>query len=421
MKTLYLECGMGAAGDMLTAALLELLPDAGAFVEKFNRIGIPGVELVREDAEKCGIHGTHVRMLVNGTEEDEDMHGHDDEEADHDHHHDHYHDDDHGHAHDHHHHHSSMHEIGHIISHLQIPEEVRKDILAVYQLIAEAESHAHHCPVEEIHFHEVGTMDAVADISAVCMLLHEIAPDRILASPVHVGCGTVRCAHGILPVPAPATAFILKNIPMYGGKIQGELCTPTGAALLKHFVNAFGDMPIMQTAGIGYGMGKKDFPAANCIRAFLGESADTPDEIMELSCNIDDMTAEEIAFACERLLEHGARDVYTVAAGMKKGRPGTLLNVITDEDTCEELVAQIFKHTTTLGIRKNTMQRYILQREIREVRSGFGAVHYKTAAGYGTKTEKIEYEDLAVIARGRDISLREARKVLQAEMGQNRQ
>lgn len=268
MKTLYLECNMGAAGDMLTAALLELHPNPEDFLSRLNALQIPGVQVVAEPATKCGINGTHVSVTVNGEEEvSEDVHEH---EHEHEHHHDH----DHHHHHHHHHghHHAGMHDIEHIISHLELPEEVRQDVLAVYGLIAEAESHAHGKPVEEIHFHEVGTMDAIADVTAVCMLIHELAPEQIIVSPVHVGSGQVRCAHGILPVPAPATAHILRGVPTYGGSIRGELCTPTGAALLKHFADRFGNMPVLTVEKIGYGMGKKDFEAANCVRTMWGEA-----------------------------------------------------------------------------------------------------------------------------------------------------
>lgn len=265
MKTLYLECNMGAAGDMLAAALLELLPDPEAFLTKLNALGIPGVKISKEQTAKCGIMGTHIKVMVGEAEEkSEDV-------AEHEHHHEHHHD--HDHYHDHAHHHAGMHEIEHIISHLDLPETVREDVLAVYGLIAEAESHAHGRPVSEIHFHEVGTMDAIADVTAVCLLMHELSPQRIAASPVHVGAGQVRCAHGILPVPAPATAYILRDVPIYGGAVRGELCTPTGAALLKHFVSEFTGMPVMKVHKIGYGMGTKDFEAANCVRAMWGETA----------------------------------------------------------------------------------------------------------------------------------------------------
>lgn len=291
MKVLYLDCGMGAAGDMLAAALLELIPDKDGFVEKINGLGIPGVSVERELSVKCGITGTHVKVTVNGIEEEShDHHVHENHVHSHEEHshvheehihsdhvhahteHPHSHTGD-GHPHSHSHAHSGMEDIRHIVEdHLDLPEKVKADIMAVYELIAQAESHVHGVPVTDIHFHEVGTMDAIADITMVCLLMNMLSPEQIVVSPVHVGSGQVRCAHGILPVPAPATAYILKEIPIYGGNIKGELCTPTGAALLKHFATKFGYMPIMKTEVIGYGMGKKDFEAANCVRAFLGES-----------------------------------------------------------------------------------------------------------------------------------------------------
>ena len=164
-------------------------------------------------------------------------------------------------------------DIAHIVNdHLDLPEAVKEDILAVYGIIAAAESKVHGMPVEEVHFHEVGTMDALADVTAVCMLMNRIAPEQVIASPVNTGSGTVRCAHGILPVPAPATANILIGIPVYSNGIRSELCTPTGAALIKHFATGFGSMPVMTAESIGYGMGKKDFDTANCVRIMLGNS-----------------------------------------------------------------------------------------------------------------------------------------------------
>ena len=327
MKTLYIDCAMGAAGDMLTAALLELLPDQDGFLDELNHIGLHGVTIKREPSVKCGITGTHISVSVNGAEEDEHLHDHNHDHHHHDHHHHHEHD--HGHEHHHHHHeHSGMHEIEHRVFHLNLPEKVRQDVLAVYGLIAEAESHAHGVPVSEIHFHEVGTMDALADITAVCLLMHKLNVGKVVASPVHVGSGQVKCAHGILPVPAPATAHILRDVPIYGGEIRGELCTPTGAALLKHFVSAFGPMPPMTVSTIGYGMGKKDFPAANCVRVMLGEGDNHSDRVLEISCNLDDMTGEEIGFAMEMLFDGGALDVFTTPVGTKKNRPAVLLTVL---------------------------------------------------------------------------------------------
>lgn len=451
MKTLYLECGMGAAGDMLTAALLELMPDPEAAVAELNGLEIPGVQFSKEAVSKCGIGGTHMTVKVHGEEESEEMfhhhhehhdhsheHEHDHESACHEHHdhlheheehehahehtheheeHEHAHEHSHEHTHEHgdaghtHHHHSSLHDIEHIVcGHLNIPEQVKQDVMAVYGLIAEAESHAHGVPVTEIHFHEVGTMDAIADITAVCLLMHKIAPDQVIVSPVHVGSGHVHCAHGILPVPAPATAYILNGVPMYGGAVKGELCTPTGAALLKHFATRFGDMPVMRTAAIGYGMGKKDFEQANCIRAMLGETEDAGDSVLQLECNVDDMTAEELGFAMERILEAGALEVYTVAAGMKKSRPGTLLSVLCHEAEKEKLVRVIFQNTTTIGVREHACSRYTLKRSFETVQTPYGEVQKKISSGYGVTREKYEYEDLARIAREQGMSLEEVRK-----------
>lgn len=405
MKTLYLDCSMGAAGDMLAAALLELLPDPDAFVAELNALAIPGVRFSRETSVKCGITGTHLQVTVHGEEEDAHDHHH---AHSHDHHHDHAHAYHHDHAHIHH-HHASLHNIEHIVrGHLSLPATVADNVMAVYRLIADAESKAHGKPVSEIHFHEVGTMDAIADITAVCLLMHRLAPDEIIVSPVHVGSGQVHCAHGILPVPAPATATILQDVPIYGGSIQGELCTPTGAALLKHFANSFGDMPVMRTSAIGYGMGQKDFPAANCVRALLGERSAASDDVIELCCNIDDMTGEAIGYAFDKLFAAGALDVYTIPIGMKKSRPGHLLHVICREADKDALVRALFAHTTTIGIRENRFRRYTLDRRIETIETADGPVRRKCSTGYGVSREKFEHDDLARIADAQGLSLREA-------------
>ena len=382
MKTLYLDLPMGAAGDMLSAALYELLDENEQknFIDEINKAGIPGVTVCAEKASKCGITGTHFAVKVEGHEEHEE-HEH------------------------HHHHHSSMAEIEKIIGALKIEQSVKTDIIEVYKLIAAAESSVHGVPVTDIHFHEVGTMDAIADITAVCLLLKKLAPDKICASPVNTGFGHVHCAHGILPVPAPATALLLKGIPVYSGHIEGELCTPTGAALLKHFVTDFGTMPQLKIAGLGYGMGKKDFEAANCVRAVLGEGDDSLEQVVEFTCNLDDISAERISFAMEQLFAAGAIEVYTVPVTMKKSRPGILLCVMCMESDREKILQTIFKHTTTLGIRENISNRYFLDRHIETLQTEFGPVRVKCAQGYGVKRRKFEYEDLAKIAREKGMSI----------------
>jgi len=401
---------MGAAGDMLAAALLELLPDRQAFIEKFHKVGIPEVHLAAEKTTKCGITGTHVSMRVNGEEEHSEDDNHHDDHDDHDHsRHSSAFDTHGGYMHEHTHAHQSMHEIEEIVGKLHIDEQIRQDVLAVYRLIAEAESAVHGTEGAEIHFHEVGTLDAIADITAVCMLLREIAPDEIIASPVATGFGAVRCAHGILPVPAPATEILLRGIPMYAGRIEGELCTPTGAALLKHFVTRYGQMPVMTIRSTGYGMGKKDFPRANCVRAFFGEREEEnlTDTIFELSCNVDDMTGEEIGFAMEQLFEAGAREVYTLPVYMKKNRPGTLIRVIVTEDKKDTLVRAVFRYTSTIGIREAKMKRYVLERHVTREETVYGTMRRKDVSGYGVKRSKWEYEDLAQAAREQGCPIRE--------------
>lgn len=414
MKTLYLECNMGAAGDMLTAALLELHPDPEGFLTRLNGLGLPSVTVSAAPSVKCGITGTHVTVTINGHEEESldavhaHMHGH---EHHHDHDHEHEHTHTHGHSHGHH-HHAGMHDIAHILSHLDLPEKVRTDALAVYDLIAQAESHAHGVPVTEIHFHEVGTLDAVADVVAVCMLMAELAPDRVICSPIHVGSGHVHCAHGILPVPAPATAHILQGVPTYGGAVQGELCTPTGAALLKHFADSFGPSPVMKVEKIGYGMGKKDFEAMNGLRALLGDTPDGRDSVAELCCNLDDMTPEAIGFAMERLLEAGALDVYTLPAGMKKNRPGVLLTCMCRMDDREEMVRLLFAHTTTLGVRESECNRYTLERSQESVETPYGTVRIKHSSGWGVQRAKPEYDDMAALAKKYGIRLEDVKAAI---------
>lgn len=392
MRTLYLDCGMGASGDMLMAALAELTGDVPGFTKRLNALGIPGVHAELEQCEKCGIIGSHITVRINGVDEE---HLHDSGDSHHNHHHG-----------------SGLHDIHAIIDGLAVSNAVRENAKSVYDIIAAAESAVHGKPVGEVHFHEVGAMDAVADIVGVCMLMEELTLARVFASAVHVGSGQVRCAHGILPVPAPATALILKGVPIYGGEIRSELCTPTGAALLKHFVQSFGPMPPIVVRNIGYGMGSRDFAAANCLRALLGETAGTAETVSEISCNLDDITAEELGFVMELLLDAGALDVYTIPIGMKKSRPGTLLCCMCRQSDMQGLSELILRHTPTLGVRITSSERRTLEREVETVHTELGSVRVKRAYGMGIEKSKAEYEDLARIARENDMTLSEVRQTL---------
>lgn len=420
MRTLYIECKMGAAGDMLMASLYELLEDKQGFLDTMNELGLPGVRLEAQKSSSCGIAGTHMKVTVHGEEEHEPAEGHDhehNEDADHGHDSTGEHSHEHGHDHDHEHHHATPGHIADLINGLKLPEKVKGQARAVYRAIAEAEARAHGCPVGDVHFHEVGALDAVADVTGVCYALYLLKPERIVVSPIHVGSGTVRCAHGVMPVPAPATAALLTGVPIYGGAIQGELCTPTGAALLAHFADSFGEMPLLAVKDTGIGIGTKTFEQANCVRVFLGEEKEeTEDMILELVCNIDDMTPEALAFACTRLMELGALDVYTVAGTMKKGRPGHVLTVLCRPEKEEELARHILTQTTTNGLRVRRCGKYFLAPGMGKVRTRWGDVRVKTAKGYGITHMKPEYEDVAEVARRENLPYqrveREVRKRL---------
>ena len=416
MRTLYIECRMGAAGDMLMSALYELMDgeQKKEFLERMNGLGLPGVKITSRKSSTCGISGTHMEVTVYGEEEHEHEHGHEHGHGEpHPGHHGYGHEEMHG-DHPGHHHADPLH-ISELIGGLDLPEEVRANAGQVYDAIADAEAKAHGCPVEQVHFHEVGALDAVADVTGVCYAMYLLKPERIVVSPVHVGSGTVRCAHGIMPVPAPATANLLSGVPMYGGSIQGELCTPTGAALLVHFADSFGDMPVMSGTDVGIGIGTKEFDQANCVRIFLGEEISGTNvkksgngEIAELVCNIDDMTPEALAFAAARLIELGALDVYTVAGTMKKGRPGWELTVLCETDRIDETAKNIMRETTTNGVRVRLCEKYFLTPGIETIQTERGKVRIKTAEGFGIRHEKPEYEDTAACARKEQISYREA-------------
>jgi uncharacterized protein (TIGR00299 family) protein len=261
--------------------------------------------------------------------------------------------------------------------------------------------------------------------------METLAPQEIVVSPVHVGSGFVRCAHGILPVPAPAAAHLLKGIPIYARHIRGELCTPTGAALLKYFGHRFGPMPDMIVDNIGYGMGKKDFDTANCVRAFWGASispaapgppAESPlkDDIVKLECNLDDMTGEALGHAVEILFRHGAKDVFTIPVQMKKNRPGVILVCICGVSEADRMAALILAHTTTFGLRKTLCARYILNRTVSPVQTACGNIRVKTGVGYGVTKSKAEYEDVAKAAEAHGVSFTEAEGHVRRALGENR-
>ena len=408
---------MGAAGDMLAGALVSLLSkeEQESFIKMINNIGVDGVKVSLSDDAKCGIAGKHFKVEIDGVEE----HSHDVHE--HEHHHEH--EQEHGHHHEHgdghndndnhgHHHHGTgpfPKELEAVAEKLDCPNDIQK----VYELLAEAEAKVHGKDVSEIHFHEVGMKDALIDIASVVYLMNKLKVDKVVVSPVNVGFGKVKCAHGILPVPAPATAELVKGIPTYAGRFEGELLTPTGAALLKYYADEFSYQPLMNVIKCGYGTGNKNFESANVVKAVLGEVTDEliSENIIELNCNVDDMSAEDMAYATKALIENGAKDAFVTPVIMKKGRSGMLLTVLCSAIDKERFVSLIFKHTSTIGIRVKETERIILNRHEETVHTKLGDVRVKYSEGYGVKREKPEFEDLRKLAEENNISVAEARKI----------
>ena len=395
MRTLYFECAMGAAGDMLMGALYELCPEKERFLADMNAL-LPGVRLEAEAVRRQGIAGTHMRVVVHGQEEGHDRH------------------------HEHHHHeHHSLVDIEAMIDGFSLPQAVRESAKSTYGLIAQAESEAHGVDVGEVHFHEVGALDAVMDVTGVCYLLRLLSPEVVCASTVTVGSGMVHTAHGLLTVPAPATARLLTGVPVTAGDIETELCTPTGAALLRTFAQSFGPMPDGTVLGCGYGCGTKDFPRANCLRAFLLDTAavseGSNDRIVELKANIDDMTGEAMGFAMERLLEAGAVDVSYAPVYMKKDRPGVVLTCLCRPEDADRLAREMLRHTSTFGVRRTDCPRYAMSVSSAEVETVYGIVPRKTGTGYGLVKSKPEYEAMEEAARLHGVPLAEVRRACGGE------
>lgn len=378
MKKIYIEANMGVAGDMLCASLLDTLnlEEQNKIIEKLSTF-MDGVFVEISKTTKCGISGTHFDVKI---KKDEHYHSH-----------------------------NSIKEIYSIIDSFDVNDKVKENAKGIYTLLAQAESKVHGVDVADIHLHEVGAKDAIMDITAFCYIMDVMGIDALECSPIVTGFGQVKTAHGILPVPAPATAELLKGIQCKAGDIEGELTTPTGAAIIKYFANQIGTNDGAYHS-IGYGMGKKDFEKPNCIRAFLSENDEK--EIVELRCQIDDMTGEEMGYAVTKLMSLGALDAFVTPIIMKKSRPAFALTVITKPCKKDYFVEQMFKHTTTLGVRIVSCLRKEMEREIIEKNS----IHIKRSVGYGTEKAKIEFDDIAKHADEKDISIFEARKEIEKEL-----
>lgn len=379
MRCAYFDCFCGAAGDMILAALVHAGLKLDFLQEVVARLRLPGVELDAAPVQRGGFAATHVTVRV---------------------------------AHEAHHHHRHLPDILKIIAVAQFSPRVTKDAGRVFTRLAEAEATAHGIAVEKVHFHEVGAADAIVDIVGACAGLEALGIEKLVCSPIPTGNGTIECAHGILPVPAPATADLLRGVPLAACDEPGELTTPTGAAILTTLAESFGPLPPMRLASIGYGAGTRENRSRpNILRVLIGDlpvpAGDAPESILVLETQVDDATGQNVAYAVERLLEAGALDVFTVPIGMKKGRPGQLVTVLCRPTDAAALEAILFGETTTLGVRRHECQRTALERATQTVTTRFGALRVKV----GRRGDQVvqawpEYEDCAAAARTHGVPLR---------------
>jgi len=378
MKIAYFDCFSGISGDMILGALV----DAGLEMERLKaelaRLPLSGYTLSAQTVRKRGLRGTHVEVEV--SEKGVERH---------------------------------LHEIEEIIEGSDLPGEVKSRGLAIFQRLAEAEAHVHGIPVERVHFHEVGAMDAIVDVVGAVIGLWLLGIERVYASPVHVGRGTVECAHGTLPVPAPATQKLLRWVPIYGRDVDAELVTPTGAAILTTLVDGFGAAPPMQVEQVGYGAGSRDLPLPNLLRVSIGTTTRNvkgyeEDVVTVIETNIDDMNPQLYEHVMEQLFGAGALDVFLTPIQMKRNRPGVQLSVLVAEEHVADVLDVLFAETTTIGARMCPMRRWKLKRESVVVETRYGPVGVKVARrGRAVVNVAPEYRECRRVAEKQSVPLKE--------------
>ncbi|MGI9065772.1 MAG: nickel pincer cofactor biosynthesis protein LarC [Pyrinomonadaceae bacterium] len=381
MKTLYFDCAAGASGDMILGALVGAGADPDQLIDQLKLLGVENYQVSFSQVDRCNLSAT--RATVETGQE---------------------------------HSHRHLNDLLKIIDDSHLNTAVKDRASHIFSLLAEAEAEVHNVPVERIHFHEVGALDAIIDVVGACIGFELLGIKRFVCSPLHVGSGTVEIAHGRFPVPPPAVVSLLRGAPIYSTEVKGELVTPTGAAIIKAVTQEFGPLPPMVVSSIGYGAGSreyKDFP--NALRVIVGETADKVAEAVEdverlvmLETNIDDMSPQVFGYLMERAFELGALDCYFTPVQMKKNRPGTLVSILSKPAQQKMLCEMLLVETTTLGVRTYEVERLALQRAIVTVETPFGAIDIKEARIDGRVLRVMpEYEQCRKAAREAGVSLRE--------------
>lgn len=390
MKILYYDCFSGISGDMNIGAMIDLGVDKEYLLKELNKLNISDeFEIKISKDSRKGICGTKFDVILKSHEHhDENEHHHEDG----------------------HHHGRNIKDIYSIINSSTLNENIKKISMDIFMKVAEAESKVHGKPMDEVHFHEVGAVDSIVDIVGAAICMDYLKPDIVISSRVELGGGFVKCAHGIIPVPAPATCEILKNIPVTSGRVLYETTTPTGAAILKTFCSRYSDNKNFSIKKVGYGIGTRDTDISNVLRVFIGESEEhkKDDEVYVLETNIDDMNPEIYGYIYDKLFEKGALDVFMTQIIMKKERPGIKLTVICRRDDIKAVQEFILKETTTMGVRKYKTVRAILDRKINSVKTKYGDIKVKEGC-YGGKVikSKPEYDDCRKAADKYNVSIKD--------------
>ncbi|MHA7111738.1 nickel pincer cofactor biosynthesis protein LarC [Sunxiuqinia elliptica] len=378
MKILYYDCFAGISGDMNLGALIDLGVDAEYLKNELSKLNIDGFRLEVNTDQRRGITGTKAEVIIENQENEKHRH---------------------------------LRHVEEIVNNSSLPEQVKRNALKIFDLVAEAEAKVHNISKQQVHFHEVGALDSIADIVGAAICLDYLKVDKVMASSIQLGGGTVKCAHGIMPVPAPATAEIVKNIPVKTGLVNHEATTPTGAAILVATVDEFTDsisFPIQKTA---YGIGQRDHEVPNVLRVYLLETAnETADVSTEtaslLEANIDDMNPEHYDYLLEQLLKAGASDAWLTPIIMKKSRPAVQLSVLSPVKLVSQLKQLIFTHSTSIGLREYSVQKSMLRREERTVQTTLGPVRVKQSFFNGQRVRwKAEAEDCLQLASQHKLSL----------------
>ena len=398
MRYVYFDCFSGAAGDMILGALVDAGVDVDHLRDVVRRLKLPGVTLQADRVRRGGLAATHLRVELGP--EAMARHRH-------------------------------LPEILDIIAAAELPAAVTQSAERIFRRLAEAEAGVHGIPVEKVHFHEVGAADAIVDIVGAAAGLAALEAERIGSAPIPPGSGTVKCAHGTLPVPAPATARLLQGVPLAQSDLTGELTTPTGAAVLTTLADSYGPLPAMQIAAIGYGAGTREYAGqANVLRVLVGSIEGSPptatgleaDTVTVLETQLDDVGGQVVAHVCERLLATGALDAYVVPIVMKKSRPGQLVTVLCRNEDAARMEDILLRETTTFGVRRHTCDRHKLAREHQTVETRFGHIRVKLGMSGGQVLKAWpEYEDCAATANEHGVALRSVQDAaLAAWMEQNK-